>query len=262
MNPQEWASIGLSWLVNSLPVGYAFGAGMIASVNPCGFAMLPVYLTMFLEDQEGDTAQETAQSAPQDATSTWKKRYGRALLVGGSVTLGVVVLFGLAGLLLSGMGQLLMAWAPRLALAVGVVLLLLGVYLLVGGKGGGFSVFQRLAAKLGDPRRKGLGYYMLFGLGYGISSLSCTFPVFALVVGGALTADGFWVGMLQFVAYALGMGSVLLAVTLAVAGAKQGLSMQRLMRWQPVLHRLTAVLLVLAGSYIVYYWGVVGQLLA
>ena len=28
-------------LVDALPVSYAFGAGMLASVNPCGFIMLP-----------------------------------------------------------------------------------------------------------------------------------------------------------------------------------------------------------------------------
>jgi cytochrome c biogenesis protein CcdA len=30
-------------LTELLPVGYAFAAGMVASVNPCGFFMLPSY---------------------------------------------------------------------------------------------------------------------------------------------------------------------------------------------------------------------------
>jgi cytochrome c-type biogenesis protein len=36
----------LSGLVTVLPVGYAFGAGMVAAVNPCGFAMQPAYLSL------------------------------------------------------------------------------------------------------------------------------------------------------------------------------------------------------------------------
>ncbi|MBI2866370.1 MAG: hypothetical protein HYX99_03300 [Chloroflexi bacterium] len=31
-----------------LPLGYAVTAGMVASVNPCGFFMLPSYLSFFL----------------------------------------------------------------------------------------------------------------------------------------------------------------------------------------------------------------------
>ena len=31
-------------------VGLAFAAGMIAALNPCGFAMLPAYLTLVIRD--------------------------------------------------------------------------------------------------------------------------------------------------------------------------------------------------------------------
>ena len=36
-----------------LPFGFAFGAGMVATVNPCGFAMLPAYLGMYVGDGQG-----------------------------------------------------------------------------------------------------------------------------------------------------------------------------------------------------------------
>src|SRR5262249_51802403 len=32
----------------ALPLGYAFGAGMLAAVNPCGFALLPAYIGLYL----------------------------------------------------------------------------------------------------------------------------------------------------------------------------------------------------------------------
>ena len=44
----------LSSLTGALPVGLAFGAGMIAAVNPCGFAMLPAYLSLYLGAEESD----------------------------------------------------------------------------------------------------------------------------------------------------------------------------------------------------------------
>ena len=40
-----------------LPFGYSFGAGMVSTVNPCGFSMLPAYLSLFLGDlHEGSGA--------------------------------------------------------------------------------------------------------------------------------------------------------------------------------------------------------------
>jgi len=32
-------------------VGLALGAGLVAAVNPCGFALLPTYLSMFLLEE-------------------------------------------------------------------------------------------------------------------------------------------------------------------------------------------------------------------
>ena len=40
-----------------LPFGYSFGAGMVSTVNPCGFSMLPAYLSLYLGDRyEGSGA--------------------------------------------------------------------------------------------------------------------------------------------------------------------------------------------------------------
>lgn len=36
-----------------LPFGFAFIAGMVATVNPCGFVMLPAYLGMYMSDRQG-----------------------------------------------------------------------------------------------------------------------------------------------------------------------------------------------------------------
>ena len=47
------------WLMSLgalLPVGFAFGAGMVAAVNPCGFAMLPAYLSLYLGAREEEFA--------------------------------------------------------------------------------------------------------------------------------------------------------------------------------------------------------------
>jgi cytochrome c-type biogenesis protein len=53
---QELATQWLASLGALLPVGFAFGAGMVAAVNPCGFAMLPAYLSLYLGAREEEFA--------------------------------------------------------------------------------------------------------------------------------------------------------------------------------------------------------------
>src|SRR5919197_312231 len=38
----------LQAISDRLPLGYAFAVGMAAAVNPCGFALLPTYLGLYL----------------------------------------------------------------------------------------------------------------------------------------------------------------------------------------------------------------------
>ena len=42
----------VSNVANLIPLGYAFGAGMVSAVNPCGFAMLPAYLGLYLGSRD------------------------------------------------------------------------------------------------------------------------------------------------------------------------------------------------------------------
>src|SRR5262249_20639342 len=92
----------------------------------------------------------------------------------------------------------------------------------------------------------------VFGLGYGLSSLGCTLPVFLLVVGTAATASGTGRAALVLAAYAVGMAPVLLAVALGVA-ALGDVIRQTVVPWLRWVPPLAAVLLVAAGLYIVFF---------
>ncbi len=240
---QELLAGWLSGLVAVLPVGYAFGAGMVAAVNPCGFAMLPAYLSLYLGAKEDDFAGRSSSA-----------RVLRAILVGASVSLGFILLFGLAGVVVSAGGNALLGVMPSLGIFVGVALILLGLWVLAG-RSVYFNVFERFASRVkGNPSTVSVRGFFLFGLAYGAASLSCTLPVFLVVVGSGATAGGFLAGAGQFLGYGLGMASVLLALTLALALFKQGLIV-RLRKGVPYVQLVSAVLLLLAGAYtIFYYW--------
>ncbi len=236
-------------LANLLPFGYAFGAGMVTTVSPCGIAMLPAYVSLYLGDQgEGFWAKSS------------QRRGVRALAMSGVVTLGFVVFFGIMGAILSLGGQFLISFIPWIAVAIGVALILLGIYLLVGGHIY-TSLPARLTGRLGKNGGLGIKGFLVFGIAYGIAALSCTLPVFLAVVGSAMAMKGFISGLLQFVSFALGMGFVIAIVTIGSTLFKETVN-RWLRRLVPVVARFSGLLLIFAGGYILYFWFRVGDILS
>ena len=229
-------------LVGYLPIGYAFGAGMMASVNPCGFPMLPLYLSLYLGTQEENFMRKSRPS-----------RLLHAMGVALVVSSGFVVLFGLFGLLVTMGARFLTEVIPFLAVGIGFFLLMLGVWMLAG-RHVSPSLFMRLSQRIGDPNRSGLRGFFLYGLAYAVCSLSCTLPIFLVVVGGAATAGSLVGGLAQFISYAAGMGSVIFALTASMAMVKEGVLVAGLRRLFPYMHYASAVLVLLAGGYLIYYW--------
>ena len=184
----------------------------------------------------------------------------KALLVGGSVTAGFVVLFSVAGIAIGfGAHSLLAEATPWFGLAIGVVLVIAGAWMLGGGK-----IYSGLAARaagrLGDPRQTDIRGYFLFGLAYGTVSLSCTLPIFRIAVGTSLAVSDILTTLGQFLLYALGMGSVIMALTMGIALFK-GAMVRLLRRALPYIQPVGSLLMILAGSYIVFYWLTLGGLM-
>lgn len=229
-----------------LPLGFAFAAGMVSSMNPCGFPLLPAYLGIFLAEGDGE------EGTP--AT----RRLLRALVVGATVSLGFVLLFTVVGLVIGLGARALVDWLPWIALTLGVGLVLAGGYQLAGGTLYSAAP-ERLGARVGGGER-GATAYFLFGLSYGLASLSCTLPIFLVVVGSSITAATVWSSLGSLVLYGLGMGSVIMVLTLATGLFKSALAV-RMRRLLPYIGPIGTVALFVAGAYIVYYWLTIGGLL-
>ncbi|EGX57718.1 cytochrome c biogenesis protein transmembrane region [Streptomyces zinciresistens K42] len=215
----------------------AFAAGMIAPVNPCGFALLPAWITYTLGDAD---------------TSPLPVRLGRALRSGAALTIGFAGTLAAAGLVVSAGARALIQAAPWLGMATGIVLLLLGLAMLAGR-----SLTLRLP---GTPRRAAEGpptarRMLAFGAGYAAASLSCTFGVLLAVIAQAQAqATAGYAGMLLvFAVYAAGSATILLliAVTTAAAGTALTRRVTALARYGP---RITAAVLLVTGAYLAWYW--------
>lgn len=233
-----------------LPLGYAFAAGMAATVNPCGFALLPTYLGLYL-----GTTTNRAHGQWHGASIV-----GRALLVSASMTLAFVGLFGAMGLVLSVGSSVVGPVLPWVSLSVGFVLVLIGGFMLGGGRLSFSGVEQAAGGMGGAAASISVMGYAAYGLAFALSSLGCTLPLFLAVVGSALASGGVLGGLLEFLLYALGMGLVVTVLTVSVAIFGLAL-VRRVRRLGRYLEPLSAFLLLVTGAYVVYYWLSAGGLL-
>jgi cytochrome c biogenesis protein CcdA len=213
--------------------GFALAAGLVAAFNPCGFAMLPAYLSLSVQGS-GD--------APGRATGL-----GRALGATVAMTAGFVLVFGTFGLLVAPLATAVQAHLPWVTVAIGIGLLVLGGWLLSG---------RELTLLLPRPGRGAptarIGSMVGYGVAYALASLSCTIGPFAAVTATAFRTGSTLAGVTAFVVYGLGMALVVgvFAVALALAGDALAMRARRLL---PRINRITGALLVLVGLYVGYY---------
>jgi cytochrome c biogenesis protein CcdA len=221
-------------MINGAVLGLAFTAGLVATINPCGFAMLPAYISYFM-------------GADSNEPRTRAAALSRGIVVGGVVSLGFIVVFGLAGLLLTLGLQSLTDVLPWLALVIGAGLVILGAAMIRG-----FYLNVRLPCFTSNKERS-LRSLFLFGVSYAIASLSCTLPVFLSLVPATLSQETLFGGVLTFLVYGLGMSTVLIFLTLALS-----LGRTSIVKWMRssarYINTVSGVILVIAGVFIIWYW--------
>lgn len=225
-------------LANILPIGIAFAAGMVASVNPCGFIMLPTYITYHLGTEDAGYHE-----------SPWPGRLLSALRLGLAATAGFVLVAAATGVAVVAGGHWLRTVFPFAGIVIGLGLIGLGTWLLVSGR----DLAVLAASRVHVSPRRNLSNAFAFGIAYSVASLSCSLPVFVAVVFQAM-GSGDWLGSAgQFAGYALGMGAVLTAVTVGAALFRGAVA-----RWlrgaMPYVHRTSVLFLLGAGLYLLYYW--------
>src|SRR2546425_1207623 len=223
-------------LATLIPLGWAFAAGMVASVNPCGFFMLPAYLSYQL-------------GAPGALGSSRARHVSRALGLGVMATSGFLLILAAVGLVIASGGQWLIRTFPYAGVTIGGALTLLGVWMLGSGRTIGLLASSRAYVV---PHRSARNVF-LFGIAYAAGSLSCTLPVFLLVVGTSLASEGLLASFSQFISFGLGMGTILMVVTIG-AVLFQDVLAGLVRAIIPHVHRLSALFLIGAGLYLVYYW--------
>jgi len=205
---------------------------MLAALNPCGFALLPAYLTLLVTGDE-----------PSRAVAVT-----RALTMTVAMTTGFTAVFAVFGLLVAPVASSAQQYLPWFSLAVGLALAVVGLWLLVGRS----VALPWSRPRGGAPITRSWQSMFGFGVSYALASLTCTIAPFLAVVVSAFRAESLLAGSGLFLLYAAGMGLVVGTAALAVALAQQSLvrGARRLGRVVPT---AGGVLLLLVGAYVAYY---------
>lgn len=213
------------------PLALAFTAGMIASINPCGFALLPAYIGAFVAGD--DTRVRT----------DW--RIARAVGVSAAVSVGFAAMFIIVGVVFSSASSALRQQMPWVTIAVGAVMLAMGVASIAGWKPR-LPFNNRATAQ----RRDAVGM-ATFGFAYALVSLSCTLGPFLSVSTFAMQ-QSFFDGTTTYIVYAAGMGTIILALSVSAALAHDSFvgTLRNASKYAP---RLAGMLLMLSGGYAIWF---------
>ena len=217
-------------------ISLAFAAGLVAAVNPCGFAMLPAYLLLVVRGQRPGERGGLAA-------------VGRSLAATVGMALGFLTVFGLFGALTISAASTVQRYLPYATVVIGIVLVALGVWLLSGRE------LTALTPRPFGPRWAPdvrLGSMFGYGVSYAIASLSCTVGPFLAVTAAGLRAGSVVTSVAIYAAYVAGLTSVVGVLAIAAAMGGSALA-DRLRRILPFVNRISGVLLVLVGLYVAYY---------
>ena len=237
-------------MVNLALASLAFSAGLITFVNPCGFAMLPVYITYYFKNEGLEKARLL-------------RRIFTSLILGLTVSLGFVAVFLLIGAIVNYIGRGLLRYVGWFDLGIGILLIIIGiVYLFNLNTKINLHKLTIIGEKLKSNKSTNkYASFFLYGTGFAIASLACTLPIFLLVVTTASKAGGFIDGLLIFLIYAAGMSFFMILFSLAVAFSKTIIE-KTLRKWMPYIYKLGAVIVIIAGAYLIYNQVVLGSLIS
>ncbi len=225
-------------MFDTTAAAYALLLGAIAAFNPCGFALLPAYLTVIMTGSaDGGVTRGVAL----------RRAVGFAL----AMSLGFLVVFAAFGVLFGainlGLQASVLPAISYVTIVLGALVMGLGVVVVVRGELAGPGLRIK-----GHAPRAAFWSQAAYGASFALASLSCTIGLFLVVVTQAIDAASPADAVVPFLAYAGGMGAsvVIVSVLAALVGTTAAAALRRR---TPVLMRAGGVLMVLAGLFVLVY---------
>ncbi len=218
------------YAVTGLYVG-ALLLGLASFFAPCAFPLLPGYISYYLGRYEGGPTLSDSVKAGMAAAT------------------GINGMFALIGIAVAVGATAVRSYLEQLTPGVGFIIVLLGLAMVFGKT----EIFDKFGGKLSSYSSKfggGTGLFGLFmyGVGYGVASMGCQAPVFIALLFQGLAAGGLLEAFMLFLSFSIGMGSMMLAVSVIVGTAKTTI-LERVRNMTPYINRACGVILIIVGVY-------------
>jgi cytochrome c-type biogenesis protein len=243
---------GLPLLVSGVNWGlfsWGLSGGIASFFSPCALPMLPAYLSYYVAADTDDAR----SSVDPVASNGGQGQYTAAPLTqgvtfGGVASFGMLVVFVLAAVVTGVLGDVLKPIIPVLIPVVGIIVIGLGVAMLADR-----ANWLSRSVSLPEWKEPSARHFFGFGVLFALAALGCTAPIFIGITLTALSSGGFAGAATVFSGYAGGMVGMFVVLTGLVAFAKEETARQ-LRALIPYVERASAVLLIGAGGYMLYYY--------
>jgi len=203
-----------------------FAAGVVALFSPCGFPMLPGYISYYMGVEIS---------------------YRKAIPLGMACSFGLIMIFSFIGFLATIIGGFFSLFTSLLELIAGLIMIFMGVGM----------IFELRISKLWIPiissKKKGIFGIFLYGITYGLATIGCSAPIFLSILSYAIANGGLIQGLLTFIVYASGMGFPIIIITILMVKVKNLMLNKVVMRTQR-LHKISGTVLISIGLYLTYFY--------
>jgi cytochrome c biogenesis protein CcdA len=210
----------------------AFVAGVFATFNPCGFAMLPAYLSLAILDSSEESKRRT--------------QVAKALTFSGFMGLGIVGVFSLFSLIIFPISTAIQKYLPYVTVLIGLLIFIFGIALIFKG--------PVILKKLWSPNVSPTGNwktYILYGVTFALGSISCTIGPFLAVTSTSLGGT-YLESLLSYIFYGLGF-TVTIGVLAIATALSRDLLIKRIRGAGGLLEKIMGGLMALVGLYLIYF---------
>jgi cytochrome c-type biogenesis protein len=223
--------------------GISFSAGLVAVFNPCGFALLSVYFASFLNRNK--------RIEYKNNSSKYFLKIYDPIYVSTVVMIGFVIIFFIFGITLSAGFYAIKNTFSYFGLIISIFLFAYGFFILSGGNIY-FNKLQKIANLLDSKNTNSSKFYFIYGLSYGITSLSCTLPIFMSIVFSLSNMSKIEFLLRDFILFSVGTWVALLSVSFALLFLN--IIVQKIKFFLSIYKYISSLVLIISGSYLILYW--------
>jgi cytochrome c biogenesis protein CcdA len=210
----------------------AFVAGVFATFNPCGFAMLPAYLSLAILDSSEESRRRI--------------QIAKALKFSGLMGLGIVGVFALFSLIIFPISTAIQRYLPYVTVLIGLSILIFGLALIFKGPVILKKIWSPNVSPTGNWRT-----YILYGVTFALGSISCTIGPFLAVTSTSL-GGRYLESLLSYIFYGLGFTVAIACLAIATALSRD-LLIKRIRGAGGLLEKIMGGLMAVVGLYLIYF---------